>query len=163
MPGKRLIFYFDRVNIVIRNNIVWKLARGYCLCYCKTFSLVPDSTECTKILLRKSAVHYLYHLKSNNIIGQRKTTNTEKHLYLWLISFNLKLSYTHLILVNCKDLLQILYIYCTNWLRVISCQEQINRLFAGCNTSRKHTRISIFKIPKAKSGMPEHKIEKKNI
>ena len=29
---------------VTRNNIVWKLARGYCLCYCKT----PDSTECTK-------------------------------------------------------------------------------------------------------------------
>ena len=34
--------------IVTRNNIVWKLVRGYCLCYCKTFSLVPDSTECTK-------------------------------------------------------------------------------------------------------------------
>ena len=34
--------------IVTRNNIVWKLARGYCLCFCKTFSLVPDSTECTK-------------------------------------------------------------------------------------------------------------------
>ena len=38
-----------------------------------------------------------------------------------------------------------------------------NRLFAGCNTSRKHTRISILKIPKAKSGMPQHKNEKKNI
>ena len=35
-------------NLVTRNNIVWKLAHGYCLCYCKTFSLVPDSTECTK-------------------------------------------------------------------------------------------------------------------
>ena len=32
-------------GIVTRNNIVWKLACGYCLCYCKTFSLVPDSTE----------------------------------------------------------------------------------------------------------------------
>ena len=72
-------------------NIVWKLARGYCLCYCKTFSLVPDSTECTKNFLPKSTVHYIIstyntvhmcHLKSNNIIGQRKTTNTEKHLYL---------------------------------------------------------------------------------
>ena len=30
--------------------------------------------------LPKSAVHYLYHLKSSNIIGQRKTTNTEKRL-----------------------------------------------------------------------------------
>ena len=34
-------------DIYTRNNIVWKLARGYCLCYCKTSSLVPDSTECT--------------------------------------------------------------------------------------------------------------------
>ena len=58
-----------------------KLARGYCLCYCKTFSIVPDSTEYTKILLSKSPVHYLRHLKSNNIIGQRKTTNKEKHFY----------------------------------------------------------------------------------
>ena len=37
-----------RLVIVTRNNIVWKLARGYCLCYCKIFSLVPDSTKCTK-------------------------------------------------------------------------------------------------------------------
>ena len=33
----------------------------------------------------------------------------------------------------------------------------------GCDTSRKHTKISIFKIPKAKSGMPEHKNGKKII
>ena len=39
--------------IVTRNNIVWKLARGNCLCYCKTFSLVPDFTECTKIFVTK--------------------------------------------------------------------------------------------------------------
>ena len=64
------------VIIVTRKNIVWKLACSYCLCYCKTFSLVPDS------LLTKSAVHYLCHLKSNNIIGQRKTTNKEKYFYL---------------------------------------------------------------------------------
>ena len=36
-------------TIATRNNIVWKLARDYCLCYCNDFSLVPDSTECTKI------------------------------------------------------------------------------------------------------------------
>ena len=54
-------------------------------------------------------------------------------------------------------------IYCKYWLRVISCQEQINRTFAGCNISRKHARISILKIPKAKSGLPDHKNEKKNI
>ena len=68
-------------NIVTRNNIVQKHARGYCLCHCKTFSLVLDSTECTEIFLLKSAVHYLHHLKSNDIIGQRKTTNTEKDIY----------------------------------------------------------------------------------
>ena len=82
------------VNIVTRNNIVWKLARCYCLCYCKTFSLVPDFTGCIKNVLLKRVVHYLCHLKSNNIIGQRKTTNKEKHFYPWLSSFNLKLSCT---------------------------------------------------------------------
>ena len=81
------------LKLITKNNIVWKLARGYCLCYCKTFSLVPDSTECIFFLLR-SAVHHLYHLKSNNIIGQRKTTNTEKRFYPCLTSFNLKLSCT---------------------------------------------------------------------
>ena len=35
------------VTIVTRNNIVKKLARSYCLCYCATFSLVVDSKECT--------------------------------------------------------------------------------------------------------------------
>ena len=38
-----------------------------------------------------------------------------------------------------------------------------NQWTAGFNTSRKHTQISIFKIPKVKSGMPEHKNGKKNI
>ena len=45
---------------------VWKLARGYCLCYCKSFSLVPDSTECTKIFVAKKC-STLCQLKSNNI------------------------------------------------------------------------------------------------
>ena len=75
------------VNIVTRKNTVWKLARGCCLCYCKTFPLVPDSTECTKFFLPKSAVHYSYYLKSNNVIGPRKTTNIQKQFYLELISF----------------------------------------------------------------------------
>ena len=35
--------------IVTRNIIVWKIPRGYCLCYCKTFLLMLDSTECIKI------------------------------------------------------------------------------------------------------------------
>ena len=91
--------------IVTRNNIVWKLACGYCFCYCKTFSLVPDSAEFTKKIFSKRAIHYFYHLKLNNIISQKKIPNTEKHFYQWLISFNLKLSCTWLILVNSKDLL----------------------------------------------------------
>ena len=81
-------------NIVTRNNIVWKLAHSYCLCYCKTFLLVPDSTECTKVFATAKCCKFLCHLKSNNIIGQRKTTNKEKHFYAWLTLFNLKLSGT---------------------------------------------------------------------
>ena len=73
------VFLLFNSNIVTRNNIVWKFARGYCLCYSKIFSLVPGSTKCT--FLSKSAVHYLYHLKSNNIIGLRKTANTEKFIH----------------------------------------------------------------------------------
>ena len=38
-----------------------------------------------------------------------------------------------------------------------------NCLTAGCNKSRKHTWISIFKIPKAKPGIPENKNGMKNI
>ena len=37
--------------IVTRNNMVWKLACDYCLCYCKTFLIVPDSTECPKVFV----------------------------------------------------------------------------------------------------------------
>ena len=66
-------------TIVTRNNLVWKLAHNYYLRYCKTFSLVPDSTVCTKIFV--SVVCYLCHLKSNDIIGQRKTNYKEKHFY----------------------------------------------------------------------------------
>ena len=39
-----------------------------------------------------------------------------------------------------------------------------NKLSAcRCKTSRKHTWINIFKIPKVKSGIPEHKNGKKNV
>ena len=38
---------------------------------------------------------------------------------------------------------------------------ETNQQTAGCNTSRKHIRISIFKILKTKPGMPEHKNWKK--
>ena len=49
--------------IVTRNDIVWKSARGLCLCYCKTLSLVLDPQSAHKKILRKSVVHYLHHLK----------------------------------------------------------------------------------------------------
>ena len=82
-----ICFLFRFLNHSPRNNIVWKVTRDYCLCYCETFSLVPDSTECAKNFLPKSVVDYLYHLKSNNIIGQRKTTNTENQTLLSMIDF----------------------------------------------------------------------------
>ena len=106
----------------------------------------------------KRAVNYSYYLKSNNIIDQMKATVTEKNRFIrdWFKLFNLKYSCTYLILINSKHLLHILYNYCTNWLRVISCQEQII-------TSWKHTRITIFMILKSKSGIPEYKNGKKNI
>ena len=51
-------------------------------------SQTPQSAQ--NLFLPKSAVDYLCYLKSSNTIGQRKTTNTEKYLYQWLTSFNLK-------------------------------------------------------------------------
>ena len=97
--------------MVTRSNMFYVIARLFFECQ------TPQSGQ--KFLLPKSVVHYLCHLKSNNIIVQRKTTNKEKHFYPWLTLFELKLSWTQLILANSKYLLKILYIYCTNWLRVI--------------------------------------------
>ena len=59
----------------------------------------------------------------------------------------------------------ILYIYCTNWLKVISWQEQIGRLLVVIHFEKleKLRKISIFKFPQAKSEIPEHKNGKKNI
>ena len=77
---------------VTRNNIVWKLKRGYCICYCKTFLLVPDPTECKKNIFCQK-VQYIICATLNNI-GQRKTTNKERYFCPWLTSSNLKLSCT---------------------------------------------------------------------
>ena len=49
-------------------------------------------------------------------------------------------------------------IYCTDWLRVTSCQEKPVKLLVA---SRRHTRINIFKFPIAKSEIPEHKMERR--
>ena len=66
--------------IVRRNNIIWKLAAIiYVLARLFRWCQAPQSAQ--KFLLPKSVVRYLCHLKSNNIIGQRKTTNKEKHFY----------------------------------------------------------------------------------
>ena len=58
----------------LRAAIAYVIARRFRQCQ------TPQSAQ--KFLLPKSVVHYLCHLKSNNIIGQSKTTNTEKHFYL---------------------------------------------------------------------------------
>ena len=99
--------------------------RGYCLFYCKTFFLAPDSTECTIFFLPKSAVYYLYHLKSNNFIGQREIIQKNHFSMIgfaelrtfFCIAYSCK---AKIFSTNCTN------IYFTNWLRVISCQEQIN-------------------------------------
>ena len=58
---------------------------GYYLCSCKTFLLIPDSTDGTKKKsLQKGVVHYLQYLKlllKNNIVAQRKTTYIEKQYF----------------------------------------------------------------------------------
>ena len=41
-------------------------------------------TEHNIFFLSKSAANYLHHLKSNNIIGLRKTANTETLTHDWL-------------------------------------------------------------------------------
>ena len=118
--------------IVKRSNIVCKPACDYCLCYCKTFLLVPVSTECIKSFLAKRAVHYLFNLKPNYIIGQSKTTNTLVVLNVQRFTANTvhllyKLAESNLMLWKIKD-----------------------------------RQISIFKIPKAKSGILEQKNGKEN-
>ena len=57
----------------LRPAIVYVIARLFRQCQ------TPQSAQ--KFLFPKCAVHYLCHLNSNNIIGQSKTTNTEKHFY----------------------------------------------------------------------------------
>ena len=82
------------LGIVTRDNMVWKLARGYYLLQHFFASARLHRVYNIFFFSPKSIVHYLYHLKSSNIIGQSKTTNTEKHFYPLLASFNLKLSCT---------------------------------------------------------------------
>ena len=52
------------VVIVTKNNVVWKLARDYYLCYCNTFSLVPYSTECTNIFVTEKSSTLFVPLKT---------------------------------------------------------------------------------------------------
>ena len=70
-----IFLFLIRVNMMLNHSHKRKDSLETCtqLCYCKTFLLVPDPTECTKFFLLKSAVHYLCNLKTNHIIVQRKT------------------------------------------------------------------------------------------
>ena len=71
-------------------GITHSLKKTYSLETCARllFMLLQDFFASTRphrvdkgFFLPKSAGHYLYHLKSNNIIVQKKTTNTEKLFY----------------------------------------------------------------------------------
>ena len=84
----------------------------------------PDATQCTKKYFTGDCSTLL--LKIKNIITQKRTTDVAKQFYRLLISFNFFC--TELILANSKYLLFILYIYCANWLTVMSWQQQIVRL-----------------------------------
>ena len=76
------------------------------------------------------------------MIGQRKTTNIEKHLHLWLTSFNLKLSCHGSYLQITKITVNTVH-YCTNWMRVIKCQEQINRVLVVIHPENIHELASL--------------------
>ena len=125
----KLICWF---YVILKFYVIARLFR-----YCQ----IPQSAQ--KFPLPKSVVRYLCHLKSNNIIGQRKTTNKEKHFYPWLTLFKLNLSSALLLLADSKYILQILHIYCTNWLRVISCQEQINSILVVIHPENIHELASL--------------------
>ena len=81
--GRFLLFYFysfltekSCINMSDRNRNATNnlISRGYCLCYCKIFLLVPDSTESTKKLLPKCAVPKIkYYYRSKEKYQYRKT------------------------------------------------------------------------------------------
>ena len=99
-----------------------------------------------KKFLLKSAVYYLYHLKSNNIIVQRENHQykKKKHFYPWLTLLNMKLSCAELIVVNSKDLLYKLYKHLLYKLALrVICQEQINGLLVVIHLSNIHELTSI--------------------
>ena len=47
--------------IIKRKYVVWKLARGYCLCYCKTFFFVSVEPHrvCKKVFTKKCSTLFL--------------------------------------------------------------------------------------------------------
>ena len=124
-------------NLVTRNNIVWKLALGYCLCYCKTFLLVPDSAECIKVFTEECGSTLLVPPKI------KYYRSNENHQYKRTLLSMTDSVCTQLILVNSRNFLEILCIYCTNWLRVTSCQEQIDRLLVVMYHENIHELLSL--------------------
>ena len=135
-------------NIVTRNNLVWKLARGYCLCCCKTFSLLPDSTGCTVFFIEECSTLF--------VPPKIKHWSKENQLKTFLYIANTCKQQTY------KQIQQ----FCTFTVQKLAeshIMPGANQQAHGCNTSRIYTRISIFKIPKAKSGMPKHKNGKNNM
>ena len=109
--------YCIHICIVARNTqsgklraaIVYVIARPFRQCQ------TPQSAH-------NSAVYYLYHLKSNNIIGQRENHHKKKHLQM--IDF-----------IELKTFKQ--------QILVISCQEQINGLLVVIHHQNIHELTSI--------------------
>ena len=44
-------FSVFNLSLVTRKSLVWKLFHSYSLCYCRTFFLVLDTTECTQKII----------------------------------------------------------------------------------------------------------------
>ena len=109
----------------------------------------------------KSALHYSSHVTlNNNIIAQMTLTI---NIFLSIIDF-VYLTKNFLHIVNaCKwKTITVRTVHLLCKLTKSHMMLETNRWTAGCNTSQKHTRISIFKIFKAESGIQGHKNGKKN-
>ena len=135
---------------------------------------MPGPAECIKKRPR-SAVNYSRYLKLNNIAPNENLQYIVKVLFVINFGFKSKFSCTKLILVNRRYLLYISTIYHSRQREHSSPAKMVLtppslvewgghmlKNATGCktasdrNTSQNHNGINIFKIPKAKSGIPEY-------
>ena len=90
----------------------------------------------TLFALRKTK--YYYSLNKNHKYRETVLSRIDFVCLTQNFGYGYLLACTELILVNDIHLLYILYVYCTKWLKVISCQEQIVRLLTVMHHKKIH-------------------------